>query len=48
MGCRPVAVFITDVHDYEIKKGPVTGLKWPRRFQEIMVPRFHDKGTGWW
>ena len=24
------------------------GLKWPRGFQEVKVPRFHDNGTGWW
>ena len=22
--------------------------KWPRRFQELKVPRFHDNGTGRW
>ena len=22
---------------------PVTGLEWPRVFQEVTVPRFHDK-----
>jgi hypothetical protein len=27
---------------------PVTGLKWPRGFQEVKVPRFLDNGTGWW
>jgi hypothetical protein len=26
----------------------VTGLEWPRGFQEIKVPRFHNNGTGWW
>jgi hypothetical protein len=26
----------------------VTGLEWPRGFQEAKVPRFHDNGTGWW
>jgi hypothetical protein len=26
----------------------VTGLAWPRGFQEVKVPRFHDNGTGWW
>jgi hypothetical protein len=26
----------------------VTGLGWPRGFQEVNVPRFHDNGTGWW
>jgi hypothetical protein len=30
------------------KSSPVTGLEWPRGFQEIKVPRFHDNGTGWW
>ena len=27
---------------------PVTGLEWPRGFQEVKVPRFRDKGTEWW
>ena len=27
---------------------PVTGLEWPRVFQVLKVPRFHDNGTGWW
>jgi hypothetical protein len=22
--------------------------QWPRGFQEVEVPRFHDNGTGWW
>jgi hypothetical protein len=26
----------------------VTGLEWPRGFQEVKVPRFHDSSTGWW
>jgi hypothetical protein len=26
----------------------LTGLEWPRGFQEVKVPRFHDNGTGWW
>jgi hypothetical protein len=26
---------------------PVTGLEWPRVFQEFKVPRLHDNGTGW-
>jgi hypothetical protein len=26
----------------------VAGLEWPRGFQEVKVPRFHDNGTGWW
>jgi hypothetical protein len=28
------------------KNSPVTGLEWPRGFQEVKVPRFHDNGTG--
>jgi hypothetical protein len=27
---------------------PVRGLKWPRGFQEVKVPRFLDNGRGWW
>jgi len=30
------------------KAVPFTGLEWPRVFQEVKVPRFHDNGTGWW
>jgi hypothetical protein len=26
----------------------VTGLEWPRGFQEVKVPRFHDNSTGLW
>ena len=26
---------------------PVTGLEWPRGFQEVKVPTFQDNGTGW-
>jgi len=26
---------------------PVTGLEWPRVFQEVKVPRLHDNDTGW-
>jgi hypothetical protein len=33
---------------YKSQSSPVTGLEWPRGFQEIKVPRFHDNGTGWW
>jgi hypothetical protein len=28
------------------KSSPFTGLEWPRGFQEVKVPRFHDNGTG--
>jgi hypothetical protein len=27
---------------------PVTGLRWPRGFQEVRVSRFLDNNTGWW
>jgi hypothetical protein len=32
----------------QYKGKAVTGLEWPRRFQEVKIPRFHDNGTGWW
>jgi hypothetical protein len=28
------------------KSRPITGLEWPRGFQEVKVPRFLDNGTG--
>ena len=31
-----------------IKSIPVTGLEWPRGFQEVKVPKFHDNGAGCW
>jgi hypothetical protein len=31
-----------------VKSSPVTGLEWPRGFQEVEVPRFLDNGTVWW
>ena len=31
-----------------LKISPVTGLEWPRGFQKVKVPRFHDNGTGGW
>jgi hypothetical protein len=31
-----------------VLKVKVSGLEWPRGFQEVKVPRFHDNGTGWW
>jgi len=32
------------------KKGKAVPLRleWPRGFQEVKFPRFHDNGTGWW
>jgi hypothetical protein len=29
------------------QSSPITGLEWPREFQEFKVPSFHDNGTGW-
>jgi hypothetical protein len=29
------------------KSSPVTGLEWPREFQESKVPRFHDDTKCW-
>jgi hypothetical protein len=39
-----------DVKEVDIikKSSPVTGLEWPRGFQEVKVPRLHENGTGWW
>jgi hypothetical protein len=31
-----------------IKISPVTGLEWPRGFQEVKVPRVHNNRAGWW
>ena len=31
---------------YKKKISPITGLEWPRGFQEVKVPRFRDNGTG--
>jgi len=33
---------------YKRYSSPITGLEWPRVFQEVKVPRFHDNGTEWW
>ena len=32
----------------KVKTVLLTGLEWPRGFQEGKVPRFRDKSTGWW
>jgi len=39
---------IREPRDYlrRVESSPVTGLEWPRGFQEVKVPRFHDNGTG--
>ena len=33
---------------YQSSCSPVTGLEWPRVFQEIKAARLHDNDTGWW
>ena len=38
---KKIAIYI-----YIYKSSPITGLEWPRGFQEVKVPRFHDNGTG--
>ena len=30
------------------KAVPLQVWRWPRGFQEVKVPRFHDNGTEWW
>jgi len=53
VGCE---VTVNKIHWNQISGGryivwyssPVTGLEWPRGFQEVKVPRFHDNSTGWW
>jgi len=39
---------VSMVYEYTSRKtiSPVTGLVWPRGFQEVQVPRFRDNGTG--
>ena len=39
---------LTNSNTVKGKAVPLTGLEWPRGFQEVKVPRFHDNGTGWW
>jgi hypothetical protein len=38
----------TDYGNYLKQSSPITGLEWPRGFQEVKVPRFLDNGTGRW
>jgi hypothetical protein len=41
-------LFSQIIKPIKMKSSPVTGLEWPIGFQEVMVLRFHDNGTGWW
>jgi hypothetical protein len=43
-----VKKYVVDLIHFGSKSSPVTGLEWPRGFQEVKVLRFLDKGTGWW
>jgi len=53
---KTLSASLASIHKFKIcgqlqslkKNSPVTGLEWPREFQEVNFPRFHDKGTGWW
>jgi hypothetical protein len=31
----------------KVKQSRITGLEWPKGFQEVKVPKFRDD-TGWW
>jgi hypothetical protein len=46
--CVFVALRIQHAMCSSSSSSPVTGLEWPRGFQEVKVPRFLDNGTGWW
>jgi hypothetical protein len=39
-------LFYLKVKEEKVKKGTAV-LEWPRGFQEVEVPRFHDNGTRW-
>jgi len=47
-----LAEFISRQNSSNILLGKVkqsrSGLEWPKVFQEVKVPRFHDNGTGRW
>ena len=46
----PASILLTIQAYLQLQKqsSPVTGLEWPRGFQEVKIPRFHDNGIGWW
>ena len=50
---RPVADSQSELYGNQFmlctvkQSSPVKGLEWPRGFQEVKVPRFHDNGTRW-
>jgi hypothetical protein len=43
-----IAVEADTSRQYKEGRSPGTGLEWPRGFQEVKVPRFHDNSIGWW
>jgi hypothetical protein len=52
IGCIPAALEILATRKSSdiryLSSSRITGLEWPRGFQEVKVPRLHDNGTGWW
>jgi len=46
--CLPLSLVMTVSPSDIFHFSPVTGLEWPRGFQEVKFPRFHDNGTGRW
>jgi hypothetical protein len=42
-----VSDYSVENNTFHIGKGKVTGLEWPRGFEEVKVPRLGEKGTGW-
>ena len=46
LGVKQLILVWDELHSKQIS--PVRGLEWPRGFQEVKAPSFHDNGTGWW
>ena len=46
-GVNPIAVNKCVIYHIKGKSFPLD-LEWPRRFQKVKVPRFHDNGTRRW
>jgi len=45
-GSSTVHIYTQTIHKAR-QSSPITDLEWSRGFQEVKIPRFHDKGTGW-
>jgi len=41
------AILLVNTAKFQVSSSPVTSLEWPRGFQEVKFPRFHDNGTEW-